>query len=253
MSLQACAEIVARGDPDRFAAAMAAPVDARKILLPLYAFNVEVARAPWVSEEPMIGEMRLQWWRDVLEEIGAGKAARKHEVAEPLAGVLDTQAAQMLDKVVAMRRWDLYKDPFEDRTHFDAYIDAGATLMWCAARALGADPDAAAKVTALGRASALARYFQAVPVLEARGRTPLVDGRPEAVRQLAETMLQDLPSRRVLRANLPRLSRAATLDAWQAAPILRQVAADPTRVADGTLGLSEIARRGRLLWWSLTV
>ena len=50
---------------------MAAPLAARQILFPLYAFNVEVARAPWVASEPMIGEMRLQWWRDVLEEIGA--------------------------------------------------------------------------------------------------------------------------------------------------------------------------------------
>ena len=43
MSLQACAEIVARGDPDRFAAAMAAPVEARKVLLPLYVVQVLVS------------------------------------------------------------------------------------------------------------------------------------------------------------------------------------------------------------------
>ena len=51
---------------------MAAPVEARRVLFPLYAFNVEVARAPWVTSEPMIGEMRLQWWRDALEEIARG-------------------------------------------------------------------------------------------------------------------------------------------------------------------------------------
>ena len=73
MSLQACADLVQRGDPDRFAAAMAAPVAARKVLFPLYAFNLEVARAPWVTEEPMIAEMRLQWWRDALGEIGGGR------------------------------------------------------------------------------------------------------------------------------------------------------------------------------------
>ncbi|MEQ8366967.1 MAG: phytoene synthase, partial [Roseicyclus sp.] len=62
MSLQACAELVARGDPDRFRATMAAPVDARRVLFPLYAFNIEVSRAPWVTAEPMIAEMRLQFW-----------------------------------------------------------------------------------------------------------------------------------------------------------------------------------------------
>lgn len=68
MSIAACAALVARGDPDRFAAIMAAPPAARARLFPLYAFNLEVARAPWVTKEPMIAEMRLQWWRDVLAE-----------------------------------------------------------------------------------------------------------------------------------------------------------------------------------------
>jgi hypothetical protein len=77
MSLQACAEMVARGDPDRFRAAMAAPLAARQMLFPLYAFNIEVSRAPWVTAEPIIAEMRLQFWRDVIEETrGRQKAPR---------------------------------------------------------------------------------------------------------------------------------------------------------------------------------
>ena len=57
--LMACAELVQRADPDRFMAAMAAPVAARRVLFPLYALNVEIARAPWVTQEAMIAEMRL--------------------------------------------------------------------------------------------------------------------------------------------------------------------------------------------------
>ncbi|MFM7443344.1 MAG: squalene/phytoene synthase family protein, partial [Tabrizicola sp.] len=72
MSVDACAELVSRGDPDRFRAVMAAPAFARAQLLPLYAFNLEVARAPWVTEEPLIAEMRLQWWRDVVENAASG-------------------------------------------------------------------------------------------------------------------------------------------------------------------------------------
>ena len=70
--LNACAAMVERADPWRFRAAMAAPVETRKLLFPLYAFNVEVARAPWVTQETMIAEMRLQWWRDALEEVAKG-------------------------------------------------------------------------------------------------------------------------------------------------------------------------------------
>ncbi|MEM7645152.1 MAG: squalene/phytoene synthase family protein, partial [Pseudomonadota bacterium] len=87
--IAACADLVQRGDPARFRAVMAAPLGLRRMLFPLYAFNIEVARAPWVTQEPMIAEMRLQWWRDALEEIGAGGAVRRHEVVTPLAQILD--------------------------------------------------------------------------------------------------------------------------------------------------------------------
>ena len=50
MSVEACAALVARGDPDRFLSAMAAPVAARAVLFPLYAFNLEVAKAPWLTQ-----------------------------------------------------------------------------------------------------------------------------------------------------------------------------------------------------------
>src|SRR5210317_1238100 len=102
----ACAAIVEKGDPERFAAVMASPLPARRVLFPLYAFNVEVSRAPWVTQETMIAEMRLQWWRDALEEIAEGKPVRRHEVTQPLAGFIDAQGAEILDRLVAARRWD---------------------------------------------------------------------------------------------------------------------------------------------------
>jgi 15-cis-phytoene synthase len=57
MTVNACAALVQRGDPDRFAAVMAAPVEARARLFVIYAWNLEVARAPWVTSEPLIAEM----------------------------------------------------------------------------------------------------------------------------------------------------------------------------------------------------
>ena len=99
MSTQACARIVKQGDPDRFVATMAAPAPMRPALFAIFAFNVEVTRAPWLTSEPMIAEMRLQWWRDALAEIGAGSRVRHHEVAVALAQVLDREGAAILDKL----------------------------------------------------------------------------------------------------------------------------------------------------------
>ncbi len=248
MSLQACADIVAKGDPDRHLAAMAAPVEARRVLFPLYAFNVEVARAPWVASEPMIGEMRLQWWRDALEEIAQGRPVRKHEVTEPLAEVLDAEGARLLDQGVAARRWDLYRDPFEDQAHFNEYLDrTGGALMWVVARALGAAEAAETVVRRYGAAAALARFLQAIPELEARGRVPLVDGRPDAVARLAGEVIRDLPGERAMRDLLPVSAWSALIEGWQASEILKQVIDDPGRVAAAGLGLSEFRKRWILL------
>jgi len=249
MSVDACAALVERGDPDRFAAVMAAPVAVRGRLFVLYAFNLEVARAPWVTKEPMIAEMRLQWWRDVVAEAGAGKPARAHEVAGPLASLIREAGlpVDVADRLVEARRWDVYREAFEDRAAFDAYLeDTGGGLMWLAGRALGAGAGDEAALRSLGRAAGLAGFLRAVPELEARGRVPLSDGRPTAVAALARDGLAWIAQ---ARAGVRRVgpARAATIAAWQADGLLRLAAAEPERVADGRLHLSEFARRWGLL------
>ena len=228
MSLNACAAIVERSDPDRFRAAMAAPVATRRILFPVYAFNIEVTRAPWVTKEPMIAEMRLQWWRDALEEIGAGSTVRKHEVVDALSGILDPDGAKALDSLVVARRWDVYQDAFEDRSHLDEYIDAtSGALMWTAARLLGSRDQDDVRKFAYG--VGIANLLRAVPDLENRGRKPLVDGTSAGVKALAQDGLTNL-----MWGNAPK---SVKLSGFQASTILKQAIADPTRVANGTLGV----------------
>lgn len=249
MSVEACAALVERGDPDRFAAVMAAPVAARADLFVLYAFHLEVARAPWVSKEPMIAEMRLQWWRDVVAEAVEGRPARAHEVAGPLAALIRRAGlpGAVLDALVEARRWDVYREAFADRAAFDAYLeDTGGGLMWLAGAALGAGPEGEAALRGLGWGLGLASFLRAVPELEARGRVPLVDGRPEAVAALAREGLARIAA---AKPGLRRLgaARAATIAAWQAEGMLRLAAAEPGRVAEGTIRISEFARRWGLL------
>ncbi len=223
---RACAAIVERGDPFRFRTVMAAPVSARRVLFPLYAFNVEVSRAPWVTQEPMIAEMRLQWWRDALDEIAKGGPVRRHEVATPLAALLSPEDAHRLDALVAARIWDCHKDPFEDAQAFDAYIDATAgNLMQTAARLLG---DLVPGTRDLALATGLAAWFRAIPALETSGRKPLVDGRPEAVAALARSSLDRL-------AQAPRRAGPAHWPAIGARQTLHQATKDPNAVADGRL------------------
>ncbi len=244
--LNACADLLRRGDPDRFMAAMAAPVAARRVLFPLYAFNVEVARAPWVTQEPMIAEMRLQWWRDALEEMRIGAAVRRHEVVTPLAAVLDTAGATRLETLIEARRWDIYREPFEDQAAFERYISAtSGTLLAVTAQALG--PADEAVLDDAGYALGLANWLRAIPALEAAGRIPLLDGRPEALRDLAADGLARLRRARAARSKVSRAAGAAMLPLWQAGAVLARAVRAPQSVADGTLEISPARSRFTLM------
>nr|WP_253944390.1 squalene/phytoene synthase family protein [Pseudogemmobacter hezensis] len=239
--------MVAKGDPDRWQALMAAPVAARAQLLPLFALNLELAKIPWATKEPLIAEMRLQWWREVVEAAAAGEAARAHEVAGPLNTVIRAHGlpVAVFDAMIEARRHDAWGEPFADQAAFADYLNAtGGGLTWLSALALGARPDAEAAVMAWGRAAGLANYLRAVPELEARGRVAL----PAAADTLAREGLSWLAIARDGRRLIPRPVAAALLPGWQADAVLRRAVADPEAVAQGQLELSEFAKRGRLLW-----
>lgn len=244
--LSACAKLVQRADPDRFVAAMAAPVAARPVLFPLYALNVEVSRAPWVTSETMIAEMRLQWWRDALGEIAAGGQVRRHEVVTPLARVISPEQARYLDKMIAVRRWDIYKDPFDDPADFERYIDqSSGALIWAAAQCLGQADEAVVRDFAY--AAGLANWLRAVSELRARGRMPLLDSTPGAIGALAQDGLARLARARGARSRISRAAAPALLIGWQAQSLLHQARRDPGRVVAGTLGQGEIRRRFSLM------
>ncbi|SLN46447.1 Squalene/phytoene synthase [Roseovarius albus] len=244
--IAACAAIVEKGDPDRFRATMAAPVALRDKLFPLYAFNVEVARAPWLTEEPMIAEMRLQWWRDALEEIRAGGPVRRHEVTTPLAEVIDAEGVNLLDQLIAARRWDIYKEPFEDTAHFQSYLkDAAGNLLAVALRSTGTQCDTLARE--FGYAQGVANWLRAVPNLEAAGRIPLVDGRPETVGKLAHEGLQFLHAARANKSSIPKQSQPALLPLWQTSGVLKRAARSPAKVGLGQLEVSPFRQNLGLL------
>ena len=254
MTIAACAALVERADPDRFSATMAAPPAARQSLFPLYAFNLEVARAPWVTQEPLIAEMRLQWWRDVVAAPASG-AALAHEVAGPLHYIIHAKNLPIatLDRLIAARRWDIGQNPFSTTTDLSDYLeDTGAALMWLAAKSLNAPDIAEQTARHAGWATALANYFRAVPDLTERGRVPLPDPSENAIAALARLGLARLQTAHKSRATIPRHAAPALFPAWQTRALLTLAAKDPTTVAQRRLQQSEFARRGGLAWRGLT-
>lgn len=248
MSINACAALVEAGDPERFLAAMAAPADVRGGLFVLYALNLEIAKAPFVTQEPMIAEMRLQFWRDTVGDAVAGKAVRAHEVAAPLAALIDETGldAVVLDEMIAARRFDIYPND-TDQVGFDldTYLRrTSGHLMALTARACGASADVLDAATDVGEAMGIALWMRAVPDLIGHKRAAADDLDSDVLVARAKRGLDALAQHRNVAFGpaVPAL-RAA----WLTAPILRQVVADPRRVVDGTLAVSEFRKRGGLL------
>ncbi len=249
--LTACAAQVERSDPERFRATMAAPVAARAVLFPLYAFNLEVARAPYVTQEFLIAEMRLQWWRDALDEIAAGGNVRRHEVVTPLARALDVSGAKALHSVVDARRRDVEKERFIRAADLMAHLDEGnGTLTWVAAQTLGATgPKAEEAARAMGQAAGLAGWLRAAPALRKAGWEPMPE---EGAEDLPAIGLDLLDCAAALRGAMPSAARPALRAGWLARPVLRLARDEFERVDDGALEPAGPRASLRLALLSLT-
>ncbi|WP_114390998.1 phytoene/squalene synthase family protein [Notoacmeibacter marinus] len=111
-----------QADPERYAALLYMAEPFRRPLATLHLFDLELARIPRLVSEPMAGEIRLQWWREVLSGERAGEG-RSHPLASALVEVISAHNlpmsgfGMMLDGRIA----DLYADRFDTRTDLEAY------------------------------------------------------------------------------------------------------------------------------------
>ena len=246
----AVAALVERGDPERWRSAMTAPPAARPGLMALYAFNLEIARAPWVASEPMLAEIRLRWWLDALDEIYDGRPPRRHEVVEPLAATIQAGdlPRRLFQEAVAARVGDAELRPHADRAALELYIDHTAGhLMELAARHLGAEGAALPVVRDFARGAGTAALLRALPELRARGRDPLPAG--VEVAALARAGLAGLARARRHRGRVPAAAAPALLAGWRAERVLRRAASDPAAAfRPGGLEAADALARAGLLW-----
>lgn len=126
-----CENLVREADKDRFLATLFAPAEHRPALYALYAFNVEISRIRDVAREPMPGEIRLQWWREVVEG-GRVEEAQAHPVASALRAATAHYhlPAQVLADFVEAHSFDLYDDPMPSLAHAEAYAVKTASALF---------------------------------------------------------------------------------------------------------------------------
>jgi 15-cis-phytoene synthase len=189
-----CETLVRAGDKDRFLATLFAPAKHRAAIFALYAFNLEIARTREVTRAPLAGEIRLQWWSDVLDTdvlgadvlgadtLGAdtlGTDGRGEVKRHPVAAALLTTIAKYrlerkrLTALIEARRFDLYDEPMHTLADFEAYAEAAsANLIALCGQILdaGSQPNIGKLARHAGIAHAVAGLLNAFAVHARRGQ-----------------------------------------------------------------------------------
>lgn len=204
-----CASRVRAADRDRYLATLYAPAEARPAVFALHALDLELARVVANAGEPMIGEIRLAWWREAL--------ARLDTAPPPAEPILTAIASHALPRGVTGRRLEpledafnalLLADPLSGRD-LDAYAERrGGTLFVALAMVLGGE---AQHARAWGHTWALGELVRG-PWLERVDFGQLASLDIAADRQRAPTALRPL-------AGLAALARR-DIARWQAERLL---------------------------------
>ena len=266
-----CERQVRRLDPDRHFLAMLAPPDRRPALFALYAFNQEIAATREQVSERMLGQIRLQWWREAIDGIYAG-TPRRHQVVQPLAAAIARHDLDrdLFERMIDMRETDLDDAPPADLAALERYAEgSSSTLAALALKVLGvADPAAVPAARAVGIAWALTGLLRAVghharakrlylpaDLMAAEGvRTGdlfelrAAPGLPAVARHVAEAAREQIAAARVWRRDLPRTALPVLLQARMAELYLDRL----RRRGDNPLD-PEATRRPTLAAWQLTL
>ena len=239
-ALSPTAAMVRQLDPDLFHAALFAPEPARQRLMVLYAYDIELSKAAARAAEPLIARMRLQWWRDLVAGIAAGDPPRKHEVAEPLHGLLSAHALPAADLALLVDTREIELDgPMEEHSfaewadgRFGALTRLAAHLLAgenpAARRAASAAGHAMGVAFALRHAVALAKANQyLLPGLAPEGRAEVARGRTSehtraTAHRLADQALALLAAARAERRAVPKAAIPALLPVWRAERVLKR-------------------------------
>jgi phytoene synthase len=169
-----CEGLLRREDRDRWLASLFVPCEPRPHIHALYAFSLEIARVREIVSEPLLGEIRFQWWRDALEA-KSDADAKANPVA---AALLDTVARFDLPKAplvewISAQAARLYGEPIESINALEAYTEATCSnLLRLAALILDGQEAAASRDAAFhaGIAYGITGLIRALPWHCARGQ-----------------------------------------------------------------------------------
>jgi phytoene synthase len=211
--LSPVAALVRRHDRDRFQTVLFAPAARREALFALYAFNYEIARVRESVTQPMLGQIRFQWWRENIAAAFEGGAIRHHPVAEALTRAIRSLALTRahFDRLIEARETDLDDQPPASLAALREYAEASSgRLVRLALEMLGVqDPCAGEAGLHVGIAYSLAGLLRAMP-FHARAGRQFIPADIAARSGLSEQDYRALRSTPALRSATAELAAAAS-------------------------------------------
>jgi phytoene synthase len=162
-----CAALVRSHDFARYASTLFVPVAQRRALLAVYAFNVEISRVRDQVSQPLPGEIRLQWWTDMLAGEGHGGIEGNPVAAELKAAIRNYRLpVERLSRLIDEHQFDLYNDPMPTMAALEGYIDDTSSALFSlgAAIAGGQSPEIEHLARHAGQAQGIAQVMAALPL-----------------------------------------------------------------------------------------
>jgi 15-cis-phytoene synthase len=162
-----CADLVRAHDFARYASTLFMPAAQRRALLALYAFNVEISRVHEQVSQPLPGEMRLQWWTDMLAGTGHGGVEGNPVAAELLLAIGDRRLpVEPLSRLIEEHQFDLYNDPMPTMAALEGYLNGTASALFSlGARIAGSQSDEIEHLARhAGLAQGIAQVLAALPL-----------------------------------------------------------------------------------------
>jgi len=188
-----CSELVRKHDEDRWLAAGYAQEGQARPLRALHAFHIELKNIPAAVSEPPLGEIRLQWQRDALQEIRDGRRPRAHPVIEEIAvaGLAGDKFQNAVERAIDAAARPLYGEGFSDIEDLTSWLtEAEATFDGLAVRLMGGDDALADAAIKAGTAYALAREGKSL----APALADEIRARVDSILSDATAALQKAPS-----------------------------------------------------------
>jgi len=136
-----CAELLRTHDFTRYVSTLFMPAEQRRALVALYAFNVEISRVHEQVSQPLPGEVRLQWWTDMLAGAGHGGVEGNPVAAELMLAIRSWRLPiERLSRLIDEHQFDLYNDPMPTMAALEGYINDTSAVLFSLGAAIAARP-----------------------------------------------------------------------------------------------------------------